>query len=98
MKAPDCGKSVDNENDEHQISRSQRTGADDMFGIRLFRRDKGVSATIGVWEKTSTFFPVRLIDGTMSYEDGQLWRRRSPSGFQYRQDDPTWEEREMQAW
>lgn len=68
-----------------------------MFGFRL-HRDRGASAEIGMWEKTSKFFPVRLINGEWSWDDGQLWRRRSPDGWQYTQDEPTWEEREAQAW
>ncbi|NKJ03149.1 hypothetical protein [Rhizobium sp. SG741] len=68
-----------------------------MFGFSL-KKDRGVSAQIGAWEKTSKFFPVWLVEGEWSWEDGQLWRRRSPDGWQYTQDEPTWEEREAAAW
>lgn len=68
-----------------------------MFGIS-FGKDKGFSPTDGDWEKVNPIFPKRLIDGTWSYGPTQIWRRRSPDGYQYKQDDATWEDRERQAW
>lgn len=68
-----------------------------MFG---FKSKRGVSETVGTWEKTygDRLIPVRLVEGGWDYHTGQLWRRTSPTGYQYTQDLPTWEEWEAQAW
>lgn len=40
-----------------------------------------------LWHKWSPFFPVRLDDGRLSDMVGQVWRRRTSQGWEYRQDE-----------
>lgn len=47
------------------------------------------------WERFEPFlslWPRRLIDGAWSAPTGQMWRRRTATGWEYRQDAETVEE------
>jgi len=66
--------------------------------IRLIERwlnDEPHDAAL--WHRWWKMFPVRLNDGRWSRSVGQLWRRRSGSGWEYQQDAETedqWMERQ----
>lgn len=43
-----------------------------------------------LWQKCAPrILPVRLTDGGWSMPHGQLWRRKGPEGWEYRQDAET---------
>jgi hypothetical protein len=50
------------------------------------------------WHHWQTIAPVRLVGGGWSAGAGQLWRRRSVSGWEYRQDEETDEAWWDRAW
>lgn len=59
-----------------------------VAGLYAFTRPSPPSDP-AVWHKWSTLLPVRLMDGRRSRSVGQLWRRQTASGWEYRQDNET---------
>lgn len=62
---------------------------------RLFRDQPANTAE---WHRWWTFFPVRLTDGRWSWSNGQLWRRRTSLGWEYRRDEETDDQWDDRAW
>lgn len=52
-----------------------------------------------LWHKwDDPLLPVRLVTGEWSFPFGQIWRRRGPDGWEYKQDDETEEEWAARQW
>lgn len=51
-----------------------------------------------LWHKWRRIVPVRLTNGRWSSDVGQLWRRQTADGWEYKQDEETaedWETRNL---
>jgi hypothetical protein len=72
-----------------------------MFSLILpfFRRSRA-RASETIWHKTTdwTGFGFRLTDGSWSKRGGQIWRRRTSKGWEYRQDAETEEQWQDRQW
>lgn len=50
------------------------------------------------WHKWKTFFPVRMTNGELSGGMGQLWRRRRADGWEFQQDDESYQDFLDRTW
>jgi hypothetical protein len=50
-----------------------------------------------VWHRWNTLWFVRLVDGSIR-EPGEYWRRKTPTGWEYRADPPSLDDLDMINW
>lgn len=56
-----------------------------LVALRLFfRRQKPADPYL--WHEWSPLLPVRLVDGGWSYGMGRTWRRKTRSGWEFREE------------